>query len=168
MGAQRSGKNKEKMRFISRIDSGSTHTWWVRIWKNGENVSSQTFSDGVYGSKRKSFEEAKRYRDRQIIKNEIKARQTTSPRNSHKNNTSGVIGVVLGATYRESTEFWYYAWIAKYQRGTGKLRRQTSRSFSVNKYGYEEAFWMAVNERFKGIGKPVPTGLRLPKKPDYI
>ena len=79
-----------------------------------------------------------------------------------------MIGVVLGATYNENTAYWYYAWIAKYQRGTGKLRRQSSHSFSVMKYGYEEAFRMAVKKRFKGIGKPAPTGLILPEKPDYL
>ncbi len=51
---------------ISRIDSGSTHGWFVRGYKNRKTYS-KLFSDLKCGGKRKALLLARRYRD-QLLK----------------------------------------------------------------------------------------------------
>jgi len=50
------------MKGISRIDSGSTHGWFVRGYRNGV-VYSRLFSDRKIGGKNKARDAAKAYRD---------------------------------------------------------------------------------------------------------
>ncbi|MDX2109120.1 MAG: hypothetical protein SFY80_02655 [Verrucomicrobiota bacterium] len=57
--AKRENKNKG----ISRIDSGSTHGWFVRGYKNGKTYS-KLFSDLKSGGKKKAQESAKEFRDK--------------------------------------------------------------------------------------------------------
>ncbi len=47
---------------ISRIDSGSTHGWFVRGYRNGQTYS-KLFSDLKCGGKRKALALAREYRD---------------------------------------------------------------------------------------------------------
>jgi len=47
---------------ISRIDSGSTHGWFVRGYRNGKTYS-KLFSDRKSGGKGKAQKLAKIYRD---------------------------------------------------------------------------------------------------------
>lgn len=47
---------------ISRIDSGSTHGWFVRGYRNGKTYS-KLFSDRKCGGKGKAQKLAKEYRD---------------------------------------------------------------------------------------------------------
>ncbi len=39
--------------YITRMDHGNTHGWWVRVYKDSKPVESKLFSDGIYGSKGK-------------------------------------------------------------------------------------------------------------------
>ncbi|MDX2109259.1 MAG: hypothetical protein SFY80_03355 [Verrucomicrobiota bacterium] len=57
--AKRTSKNKG----ISRIDSGSTHGWFVRGYRNGKTYS-KLYSDYKCGGKRKAYNEASEYRDK--------------------------------------------------------------------------------------------------------
>lgn len=47
---------------ISRIDSTSTHGWFVRGYRNGKTYS-KLFSDRKCGGKAKALNEARTYRD---------------------------------------------------------------------------------------------------------
>lgn len=47
---------------ISRIDSGSTHGWFVRGYRNGRTYS-RLFSDKKCGGKAKALELARTHRD---------------------------------------------------------------------------------------------------------
>lgn len=69
-------------------------------------------------------------------------------RNQNKsvNNKSGVTGVCLCSTVNHQNKE-YFSWIAIW-REDGKMRRK---SFAVLKYGYDEAFAMAVEYRKKQI-----------------
>lgn len=51
------------MKGISRIDSGSTHGWFVRGYKGGLTYS-KLFSDKKNGGKGKALKLAKEYRDK--------------------------------------------------------------------------------------------------------
>ena len=59
-------KQIKQSKGISRIDSGSTHGWFVRGYKNGKTFS-KLFSDLKSGGKRKALQLARRYRD-QLLK----------------------------------------------------------------------------------------------------
>lgn len=50
------------MKGISRIDSGSTHGWFVRGYRNGR-THSKLFSDLKCGGKQKALKLAKDHRD---------------------------------------------------------------------------------------------------------
>lgn len=57
-------RSSKSMKFISRIDSGSTHGWFVRTYKGGKVLEPKLFSDLKNGGKRKAQEAAKAYRTR--------------------------------------------------------------------------------------------------------
>ena len=54
------------MKGISRIDSKSTHGWYVRCYKGGK-VYAKLFSDSKFGGKIRGLATAKRHRDREKI-----------------------------------------------------------------------------------------------------
>lgn len=56
-------KKDNKNKGISRIDSGSTHGWFVRGYKNGKTYS-KLFSDLKCGGKKKAQDMAREYRDK--------------------------------------------------------------------------------------------------------
>lgn len=55
-------KTENKNKGISRIDSGSTHGWFVRGYKNGKTYS-KLFSDLKCGGKKKALDLSREYRD---------------------------------------------------------------------------------------------------------
>ena len=55
-------KKKTVNKGISRIDSGSTHGWFVRGYRNGV-THSKLFSDRKCGGKGKAQKAARQYRD---------------------------------------------------------------------------------------------------------
>lgn len=55
-------KREKKNKGISRIDSGSTHGWFVRGYRNGKTYS-KLFSDLKCGGKRRALQMARNYRD---------------------------------------------------------------------------------------------------------
>lgn len=55
-------KADKKNKGISRIDSGSTHGWFVRGYRNGRTYS-KLFSDLKCGGKKKAMDLARDYRD---------------------------------------------------------------------------------------------------------
>lgn len=55
-------RKTRKLRGISRIDSGSTHGWFVRRYKAGKTFS-RLFSDRKLGGKGKAKSAALSYRD---------------------------------------------------------------------------------------------------------
>lgn len=61
-------KNVPKQKNISRIDSQHTHCWTVRLRDKRINKINKTFSDGVYGSKKKALQAAIIFRDKEIKK----------------------------------------------------------------------------------------------------
>ena len=131
---------------ISRIDSGATHGWFVRGYRNGKTYSKH-FSDRKCGGKGKAQKLAKAYRD--VLNAELK----TIPKKPRKRriftidsrNTTGELGVsrtVKKSPNGNTHEYYIAGWRAEDK----KLKRA---SFSINKYGEEKAFKMAVDHRRK-------------------
>ncbi len=131
---------------ISRIDSGSTHGYFVRAYRNNKTYS-KLFSDRKSGGKGKAQRLAKAYRDdlhaqlAEIPKQQCQRRIVTSD----SRNTTGEIGVSRiekptkdGNTYDVFSVSWRPA-----------VGVQKCTSFSILKYGEAKAFKMAVAHRRK-------------------
>ena len=137
---------KKRMRGISRIDSKSTHGWYVRIYADGGVFNSKLFSDRQFGGKKKALEGAIVWRDHnEMVAQLYKAQHATKKkrvpiyRNKPKNNSSGIIGVhTVHSTVKGKTVIYVQAtW-----RENGK---SCSKKFYVTKKRtLEEAFEQAV------------------------
>lgn len=131
----------KKLSGISRIDSGATHGWFVRAYRNGKTYS-KFYSDLKNKGKNKALNLALAYRD------ELKARlgpplPKARVMKQNSSNTSGVIGV--SRTKRRSAtgkivEYFTVSW-----RPEPNIAK--NKSFSVGTIGEEKAFELAVKFR---------------------
>ena len=116
--------------------------------RKGEKVE-KYFADTKFGGKIGALREAKKFRD------EIEAQMprysvSELARNPSVRNTSGTVGVRISERkdIRGEYEYTYYFWVAQWTDGKG---RRKTRSFSIDKYGYDKARELAVKARKKGI-----------------
>ena len=138
--------NETKLKGISRIDSGSTHGWFVRGYRNGKTYS-KLFSDKKLGGKDEALESAVEYRDQLLTDLE---QIPAKPRNRRivyrdSRNTTGVLGVCRTAKKSANgtiNECYSVSW-----RPEPGLQKCTS--FSIRKYGEKKAFNLAVAHRRK-------------------
>ena len=136
-------------RNISRIERETVGGGFlVRVMRKGKRAS-RFFSDEDHGGKRNALVVAKEHRDSL----EEKMRGYTAKQLSQKeraNNTSGVVGVrrVDETDYRWESKPTYGYWIAQWspKQGVRKTRR-----FSIEKYGEDEAYRLAVQARKRGV-----------------
>ena len=133
---------------ISRIDTESTHGWYVRAYRNGK-VQSKFFSDRKYGDKWSALEEAKVHRDDllQAVASEPKEPRKRSPQISAKRSGTGVVGVTR--TDKRSASGNMLTCYSVSWRPKPNVQKCTS--FSWEKYGEEAAFRMAVTHRFERL-----------------
>jgi len=146
---------KNPRRNISRIDmfsqSGKSHGGWeVRIQRRGKKHE-KFFADGKHGGRRGALQAAKLFRDEL----ESRLRPYTVKELAKKpsqRNSSGVVGVRKAVQTEETDEYiyTYTFWIAQWTDGKGKRK---TRSFSVDKYGDDEAYRRAVQARTRGVGQ---------------
>ena len=134
--------NKEKG--ISRIDSGSTHGWFVRGYRNGKTYS-RLFSDLKCGDREGALKEARSFRDQLLEKLEEIPVQPRSRRivTRDARNTTGVLGVCRTAKKGPNgtvNECYSVSW-----RPSPGVQKCTS--FSIRKYGEKKAFQLAVAHR---------------------
>jgi hypothetical protein len=131
---------------ISRIDSGSTHGWFVRGYRNGKTYS-KLFSDRKWGGKREALAEAKRFRE--SLQEELE-KIPSKPRGRRvvyrdSRNSTGVLGVCRTAKRSANgtlNECYSVSW--RPEPGVQKCT-----SFSIRKYGERKAFQLAVAHRKK-------------------
>lgn len=133
---------------ISRIDSGSTHGWFVRGYRNSRTFS-KLFSDRKCGSKEKSLEQARAFRDELLQKLADIPKKGRQRRfvTRDKRNKTGVIGVTKVSRKGKdgkSIESYSVSW-----RPSPGIQKCTS--FSIRKYGEAKAFELAVAHRKKMI-----------------
>jgi len=136
------------MKGISRIDSGSTHGWFVRAYRNGKTYS-KLFSDGKWQGSEAALAAARQHRD--SLSNRL-AQVPLKPRGRRivfrdSRNTTGVLGVSRSAKHSllgASTESYVVTW-------RPEPGQQKCTSFSINKYGEEKAFKLAVHFRLKKL-----------------
>ena len=129
---------------ISRIDSGSTHGWFVRGYRNGKTYS-RLFSDLKCGSCEAALEAARAFRDSlheklSEIPAEPRARRIVT---RDARNTTGMLGVCRTAKKGpggQVNECYSVSW-----RPSPGVQKCTS--FSIRKYGEKKAFQLAVAHR---------------------
>ncbi|MEM9226619.1 MAG: AP2 domain-containing protein [Verrucomicrobiota bacterium] len=146
--------SETKHKGISRIDSGSTHGWFVRGYRNGKTFS-KLFSDRKSGSKGDALEAAVTYRDSLYAELEQMPQKPRARRMVYRDsrNTTGVLGVSRTSktdAKGRTTECYSVSWRPE----PGK---QKCTSFSIRKYGEEKAFELAValrKEKLKEIYGP--------------
>ena len=128
------------MKNISRIDSRSTHGWYVRIYGQGKVLLHKLFSDLKYGNENKALAEAIKFRDasKPTEKYPIQVRQ-------HIKNRTGTIGVFRRNFRETSGNFTTRIVGTNYVNG-----QQVSKSFAVNKFGEDRARRMAETFRRQG------------------
>lgn len=137
--------NKED-KGISRIDSGSTHGWFVRSYRNGKTYS-KLFSDRKCGGKEQAYALAKSHRKQlaeqvSAMPKEPSKRRVVTSDSRNKTGELGVSYTVKKGPNGTKHECYSVSWRPK--PGVQKCT-----SFSIKKYGKEEAFKMAVEHRRK-------------------
>ncbi|HYE95690.1 MAG TPA: AP2 domain-containing protein [Rubricoccaceae bacterium] len=131
---------------VIRIDSDSTHGWQVRVYRYGKTYS-RLFSDRKCGDREEAFKQAVEYR--KALEDEVRALPEAAPRRRlithNKNNSTGVVGI--SRTFKRDRrgvkhEVYAVSWNPEpgVARGT---------SFSIKKYGENEAFRRACDLRFE-------------------
>lgn len=140
-------------RNITRVESeshsGRCHGGWeVRIQRQ-RIKRSRYFADAIYGGKLAALREAKKHRDQlevELGKMNVAQRATTPSIRNH----SGVVGVRRHQQKDRRGDFVYLSdcWIAQWTDGHG---RRKTRSFSVGKFGEDEAFRLACEARDAGV-----------------
>ncbi|MFU8849077.1 MAG: hypothetical protein ACNA77_10235 [Opitutales bacterium] len=131
---------------ISRIDSGSTHGWFVRGYRNGKTYS-KLFSDRKCGGKGKAQKLAKQYRDELYTELEAIPKRPRQRRIviSDARNTTGELGVSRTTKISPGgTKHECYSVSWRPEPGVQKCT-----SFSIKKYGEKKAFKLAVEHRRK-------------------
>jgi hypothetical protein len=138
---------------ISRVDNPAsrTHGWLVTIQRRGV-IYRKHFSDGVLGGRNKSFAAAKAYRDDIVAQHPPLSMQEYS-NIIKRNNRSGVVGVCRYCASEtrelpEERQRWF--WVASWPLPDGRRKRV---KFSVNKYGEEGAFELALQARNEALEK---------------
>ncbi len=135
-------------RNITRVERDNSGGYVVRIMRKGKRIT-KFFADSQWGGKRKALIAAKEHRDQ--LESTLKAYTPQQlSQQLRANNTSGVAGVRL---VEEKDRRWpsapvYQYWVAQWSPAPGVRRTQR---FSVEKYGNDEAFRLAVKARKKGV-----------------
>jgi len=137
-------KKLSALHHISIIESRGTNCAWVRIKYDGKSFQ-QSLPFKKYDGKQKAIAAAKKKRD--IEGKKIYGKHWPfakySPRKISPLNTSGEIGV----SYSEKD----HSWVATWQEGKGKNRKQRNAYFAINKYGDDKARDLAVKARRKAV-----------------
>ncbi|MCA9033798.1 MAG: AP2 domain-containing protein [Planctomycetaceae bacterium] len=141
-------KNKNITRIDIETAGVGTHGYEVRVMRRGKAFH-KFFNDRKFGGKRKALAAAREYRDELVARLPVQSRKALAKVKSSRN-TSGIVGVRLSEEVdrRGPNELVYHYWVAQWSPRPGVRR---TRRFSVEKYGDEEAFRLAMKARRAGM-----------------
>ena len=142
-------KKRGAMRYIVRVDSGSTHCYHVRIGYQIDCKVNKSFADRKCGGKAKALKLAKQWRDQQLKELlPIMANRYKYDINGQRHWGNG-----WDENWTNKSNGWSYLNIkARYY--DSKNNKQLTKTFSVNKYGYDKAVKLAKQWRkLKVTGK---------------
>jgi len=131
-------KVKREMKYISRIDSGSTHCYYVRAGYGFKECTNRSFADGVYGGKYKALIAAKKWRDKEVkrLKPHVINWQAKQKRSFGKG-----YHIALDKRFDPPIKSWRATYWSK------KLGRQLTKTFGINRYGFNQARKLAKQWR---------------------
>ena len=146
---------KNPRRNISRIETTSTAGrvnggWEVRFQRRGRRIE-RFFADNAHGGKRGALQAAKKFRD--DLESEMRPYTVQElARRPSIRNRSGIVGVrkAKQVDIRGEYEYTYMFWVAQWTDGKG---RRKTRSFSIHRYGDDEAYRLAVQARNRGVSQ---------------
>ena len=133
-------------RNIIRVDheASRTHAWRVTVQRHND-IAAKTFSDAIYGGKRKALKAAEVYRGELLRRYSPYAHAIWVRTRLRRNNRSGIPGV---GRYEErvnhNTGYTRVFWLASWVNEQGDSRK---RKFMVSHYGERHAKRLAVAER---------------------
>lgn len=151
--------HSEEMYAIHRVDTSRhrQNAWLVHLTRGGKTIQ-MTFSDVTYGGKKQALEVAQAYRDA-VLRVVPPLTNQDMRMLVRKNRSEG--SSVPGVYYKAPDEKHKSAiWIARIEltvedhgaTASGRRKRKSmTRTFNVNKYGYEEARRMAEEERIRMV-----------------
>ena len=133
-------------RNIIRVDheASRTHAWRVTLQRHND-IAVRTFSDAIYGGKRKALKAAEAYRDELLRRYSPYAHAIWIRTRLRRNNTSGIPGVgryeqVDNRKTGSIRIFWLASWVN--EQGDSRKRK-----FAVSYYGERHAKRLAIAER---------------------
>jgi len=137
-------KKDKKFKGISRIDSKSTHGWYVRIYGVKSVFTSKLFSDRLYGGKQVALKNAIVFRDHNQMVADVQVSRagngTRGRSEPLKHNRTGVAGVHKSYNRKKNGYVYYYYRATWFENGKSR-----SKEFIITKKRPEEvAFQMAV------------------------
>jgi len=139
-------------RNISRIDiekgKVGTHGWEVRITRRGKSVA-KYFSDREHRGKRGSLTAAKAFRDEQIEKMRPYTRVELMKRAAKRSETVTGVRLRENVVVKNGWQYTYKTWEASWTPAEGGKR--IKRQFSINKYGDDQAYKLAVKARKEAV-----------------
>lgn len=130
---------------LVRLDGVRVRGWQLRLppW-HPEGPLTRLFSDSLYGDAQASYRAARQERDRAFSRHELPLQ--IGGRVANALNTSGLVGVMLKHDHRRGRSGWL--WVALWSENK-KARR---RAFAASRWGFEGAFWKAVELRQRRTG----------------
>lgn len=132
---------KGAMRYITRIDSGSTHCYWVRIGYGIKEKVQKSFPDVRHGGQVKALFAAKKWRNQQLKELlPVMAKAYGYDQNEQRHWGTGV-----HEQWDTKGEWQYLSIVATYW--DGEKGKQLHKNWSVNKYGYDKAIALAKQWR---------------------
>ena len=136
------------MRFIHRVDAGH-HPWKVALRRKGKHHHAY-FTDSAYGDTAQALAAAMAWRDQTLAKISGADYGMWQREWMRPTNTSGIVGVYRGTNVRTKAARQYKSayWCGYWQNANGK---RSARSFSVAKYGEEQAKELAIRARQAGM-----------------
>ena len=137
---------EKKEKGISRIDSASTHGWFVRGYRNGKTYS-RLFSDLKCGGRDAALEKARDFRESlkaqlQSIPAKPRARRIVKQDSRNRTGVIGVCRTTKKSPNGKLNDCYSVSW--RPEPGVQKCT-----SFSIRKYGEKKAFQLAVAHRKK-------------------
>jgi len=147
------------LRYITRSDT--ERYWRVQYARGLAKPISVYFGDATYGGREEALAEAQRFRDQVVAQQNGEALREQRRNVRHKDKTAPYVGINLHVDRKRGRAI-YLSWRASYM----ERDQPRSRSWSVIKYGYEEAFRLASEYRHRMTGQPI--GVCPPLSPELL
>lgn len=163
---------KNVYRINQKSQPGDAGGWQVRVRRQGERYT-KYFADGKHGGRKEALGAAVAYRDRLIEK--LPGKASPEEASAKARSKTGVVGLTFayrsGGRKKGEDAGRYHPtvqinWLAEGGAGEGQ-RAQRNATFSISKWGFEEALWKACT-RLSDARAGNPAGTQDPEPPEAM